>query len=250
MKQIDINCDMGEGMSNEQDIIPLISSISIACGGHTGNVNTMRETIQLAKKFSVSIGAHPSYPDTINFGRVKMQMDESSLRKSIIEQIQTLVKIANEENYPIKHVKPHGALYNEAAKDYKLAELIGECILAINPTLSLWGLPQSALEKAAATLNIHFVAEGFADRTYQADGSLTPRTASNALITNEAECLQQVGQLITENTITATNGQVIDCKVQTICIHGDGPNALTFARAINHYLHKQALLLKSPHESA
>ena len=250
MKQIDINCDMGEGMGNEEAIIPFISSISIACGGHAGNTNTMRATIQLAKKFSVSIGAHPSYPDAINFGRVKMQMDESSLRQSIIKQIQTLDKIASEENYPIKHVKPHGALYNEAAKDYKLAELIGECILAINPSLSLWGPPQSAVEKAAARLNIHFVAEGFADRTYQADGSLTPRTASNALITNEAECLQQVLQLITKNTITATNGKVIDHKVQTICIHGDGSHAHLFAQGINHCLHKQAIRLKSPHESA
>ena len=119
MKQIDLNCDAGEGIDIEKAIIPLVSSISIACGGHTGNDESMRKTIQLAKKVGVAIGAHPSYPDRENFGRVKMNIDEETLKKSIKTQIETLHSIAIQENYPLTHVKPHGALYNEASKQYK-----------------------------------------------------------------------------------------------------------------------------------
>ena len=250
MKQIDLNCDAGEGMENENAIIPLVSSISIACGGHTGSEESMRKTVQLAKKVGVAIGAHPSYPDRENFGRVTMNIDETTLKKSIKTQIEILDSIAIQEHYPLTHVKPHGALYNEAAKNSKLATIIAKALIEINPTFSLWGPPKSALEEAAARHKILFVAEGFADRTYQPDGSLTPRSQMNALIDNPTECVKQVLQLVKEKKVTTTNGGSIACAVETICIHGDGPHALVFAEHIHAALKESAILIKPTHASS
>ena len=249
MKQIDLNCDAGEGIDIEKAIIPLVSSISIACGGHTGNDESMRKTIQLAKKVGVAIGAHTSYPDRENFGRVKMNIDEETLKKSIKTQIETLHSIAIQENYPLTHVKPHGALYNEASKNNFLAELIARTLTEINPTFSLWGPPKSALAEASAKFGIRFIAEGFADRTYQPDGSLTPRSQINALISNTAECINQVIRLVNEKKVTTVNGASIEWPVQTICIHGDGPHALLFAEHIHAALKESGILINPTYAS-
>jgi len=244
MKQIDLNCDAGEGMENENAIIPLVSSISIACGGHTGSEESMRKTVQLAKKVGVAIGAHPSYPDRENFGRVTMDIDEATLKKSIKTQIEMLHSIAIQEYHPLTHVKPHGALYNEGAKNSKLAAIIVKALIEINPNLSLWGPPKSALEDAAARHKIRFITEGFADRTYQPDGSLTPRSQMNALINNPTECVKQVLQLVKEKKVTVTDGSSMVCDVETICIHGDGPHALVFAQHIHAAFKEAAILIK------
>jgi UPF0271 protein len=209
----------------------------------------MRKTIQLAKKVGVAIGAHPSYPDHENFGRVTMDIDEATLKNSIKTQIETLRSIANQEQYPLTHIKPHGALYNDAAKNSKLATIISKALIEINPSISLWGPPNSALEEAAARHKILFVAEGFADRTYQPDGSLTPRSQMNALINNPTECVKQVLQLVNEKKVTATNGSSIDWPVQSICIHGDGPHALLFAEHIHAALKESAILIKPTYDS-
>ena len=249
MQQIDLNCDAGEGMDSENAIIPFVSSISIACGGHTGDEESMRKTVQLAKKAGVAIGAHPSYPDRENFGRVTMNIDEATLKNSIKTQIETLHSIANQEQYPLTHIKPHGALYNDAAKNNKLADIIANTLIEINAAFLLWGPPKSALAEASARRGIRFVAEGFADRTYQPDGSLTPRSQMNALISNPSECIKQVLQLVKEKKVTATNGSSIDWPVQTICIHGDGPHALLFAEHIHAALKESGILIKPTYAS-
>lgn len=245
--EIDLNCDMGEGIGNDALIIPYVSSISIACGGHAGNRETIRQTIQLAKKANVSIGAHPSYPDRENFGRTKMDIAYSSLHESLISQLKIIQEIATEQNYPLVHLKPHGALYNQAAIDLELAQQIVSISKEMNPKWSIWGLPNSALEKMCVAQGVHFIPEGFADRSYQPDGSLTPRTYPHALIETTENCIEQVIQMIKQKKVTALSGEEIDCNVATICLHGDGVHALTFAKALREEFKTQHIHCKSPH---
>jgi UPF0271 protein len=245
--EIDLNCDMGEGIGNDALIIPYVSSISIACGGHAGNRETIRQTIQLAKKANVSIGAHPSYPDRENFGRTKMDIAYSSLHESLISQLKIIQEIATEQNYPLVHLKPHGALYNQAAIDLELAQQIVSISKEMNPRWSIWGLPNSALEKMCVAQGVHFIPEGFADRSYQPDGSLTPRTYPHALIETTENCIEQVIQMIKQKKVTALSGEEIDCNVATICLHGDGVHALTFAKALREEFKTQHIHCKSPH---
>jgi len=245
--EIDLNCDMGEGMGNDALIIPYVSSISIACGGHTGNQDSIQQAIQLAKKTNVSIGAHPSYPDRENFGRNKILIDYGSLKESLINQLALIQKIAFEEDYPLSHLKPHGALYNQAAVDNELANLIVSISKSMNPHWSVWGLPNSALEKSCKAQSVCFIPEGFADRSYQEDGSLTPRTDARALVETEAACIKQVLQLITQKKVTALSGKQIDCNVATICLHGDGAQALSFAKVLREEFKKNQISCQSPY---
>jgi UPF0271 protein len=245
--EIDLNCDMGEGIGNDALIISHVSSISIACGGHAGNQETIRQAIQLAKKANVSIGAHPSYPDRENFGRTKMDIAYSSLHESLNSQLKIIQEIATEQNYPLVHLKPHGALYNQAAIDPELAQLIVSISKEMNPRWSIWGLPNSALEKICAAQEVQFVREGFADRSYQSDGSLTPRTLPQALLETKEACVKQVMQMIKDRKVTALSGEEIDCNVTTICLHGDGVHALTFAKALREEFKIQNIHCKSPH---
>lgn len=227
---IDLNCDMGEGMGNEQAIMPYISSISVACGGHTGDIDSMQKTIGLALQHNVATGAHPSYPDRVHFGRKKMNIESAALRESIYTQIEQLITIATREGASITHVKPHGALYNEAAIDSTLATLLVAIIKEMDTPLSLWGPPQSALYSAAKEGGIPFIAEGFADRTYQANGRLTPRSLAGALLTDCTASAQQVLSLVKEKKVKTLDGQLIPFVVQTICLHGDGIQAVELAK--------------------
>jgi UPF0271 protein len=245
--EIDLNCDMGEGMPNDAVIIPYVSSISIACGGHAGNKDSIRETIQLAKRANVSIGAHPSYPDRENFGRKKIDITYSSLEESLISQLSIIRAIASEENYPLVHLKPHGALYNQAAIDPVLAQLIVTISKNMDPRWSIWGLPNSALATCCAAQSVQFIPEGFADRSYQPDGSLTPRSHPHALVETKEDCIEQVIQMIKQKTVVAVNGEQIDCSVATICLHGDGAHAVRFAKALTEEFKKQQITCKSPH---
>ncbi|MBM3414285.1 MAG: 5-oxoprolinase subunit PxpA [Bacteroidetes bacterium] len=245
--EIDLNCDMGEGIGNDALIIPYVSSISIACGGHAGNKDSIRQAIRLAKQAAVCIGAHPSYPDRENFGRNKIVIDYASLKESLINQLTLIQKIAFEENYPLVHLKPHGALYNQAAVDIELADLIVSISKSMDPQWSVWGLPNSALAKSCTAQSVCFIPEGFADRSYQADGSLTPRTDSQALLETEEACVKQVLQLVTQKKVTTLNGEEIDCNVATICLHGDGAHALSFAKALRGEFKKRQISCQPPY---
>jgi UPF0271 protein len=240
---IDLNCDMGEGMGNERDIIPYVSSISVACGGHAGNSVTMQQTLELAVQHQVATGAHPSYPDPTNFGRKKISIEPAALRASIQHQIKQLQTIAARVGASITHVKPHGALYNEASVDSALAWLLVEAIQEIDCALAVWGPPQSELSNAVKQGGLSFIAEGFADRSYQADGRLTPRSQQGALVTDSHACAQQVLRFIREKKVITLDGQLIPCDVQTICIHGDGAKAIQFAKNNWAVLKKEGIFI-------
>lgn len=229
---IDINCDMGEGMGNEAFIMPKISSANIACGGHSGNADTIKRTIELALQHNVAIGAHPSYNDKENFGRISQFISVLELAELIAEQYYQFEKVALQLGAQIHHVKLHGALYNDCAKDPLLSRTYIQTIQAIDPTLIVYGLSGSHTIQEALLAGQPFAREAFADRTYQNNGQLTPRHLDHAMIENEDALIMQVMQLITENKVTTLQGNNIDLIVDTICIHGDGPNAIAFANII------------------
>ncbi len=232
MVKIDINCDMGEGMNNDALIMPYISSANIACGKHAGNRETMRETVLLAKKHGVKVGAHPSFDDKENFGRTEMKIPLSDLYEIVIQQIEEIELICSFSGWKMHHVKPHGALYNMAAKNKRMATVIAMAVKTVRPDLILYGLSGSYLISEAQAYGLKTASEVFADRTYQDDGSLTPRTESNALIESEEQSIQQVLKVIEHGTVTSVSGTEIKLQADTICIHGDGVHALSFAKNI------------------
>ena len=233
---VDLNCDMGEGMANDAAIMPYITSANIACGFHAGNSDLIHYTIDLALKHKVHIGAHPSFRDKENFGRRELQMPLDKLYAIVIEQLIKIDLIAKQRGAIMHHVKPHGALYNMAAKDAKLAKTIAQAIKDFDESLILYGLSGSQLISEANTLGLKTASEVFADRTYQDDGSLTLRSQPHALIEDENKSIEQVLQIIHEGSVTTVSRNVIPIVAETICIHGDGKQAVKFAKAINKAL--------------
>ncbi|MEO5889993.1 MAG: 5-oxoprolinase subunit PxpA [Ferruginibacter sp.] len=236
MMQIDINCDIGEGVGNEALLMPFISSANIACGYHAGDENEMKKMVALCLQHGVAIGAHPSFPDRENFGRSVMNFTADRIRHFIKEQLNTLNQIIIAAGGKMHHVKPHGALYNMAAKDVLLAMTIAEAVRDFDDGLIYYGLSGSVMIHEAMASGLQVAHEVFADRSYQPDGSLTPRSMPGALLTVVEQVLFQVMQLITEKQVTATNGEKMLVRADSICIHGDGPNAVELAREINHGL--------------
>ncbi len=249
MLTIDLNADMGEGMDNDALLMPWISSANIACGGHAGDKDLMRRTVELASRHGVAAGAHPSYPDRKNFGRTDLlgtAITLKDIRPIVIEQVQSLMEVCRELSVRLKHVKPHGALYNRAARDPELAtELVG-AIRECNPSLIIYGLSGSIMAKAAFHAGMTFVHEVFADRTYQADGSLTPRSHANALIASKEQAASQVWQMLNERTVSTIGGTAIPINAESVCIHGDGPHAVEFAQNIYQALAARQVKIKSP----
>ena len=190
MTCIDLNCDMGEGFGSDVAIMPYISSTNIACGFHAGDESTMLATIRLALQYDVAIGAHPGFADRENFGRKEISLPESELFDLVTEQVFLLQQLAKREGAYLQHVKPHGALYNISAKNYAVAQIIAKAVKAVDPSLTLFGLSNSTSLKAAADEGLKTTAEVFADRTYQDDGSLTPRSYKQALIEDQAKALE------------------------------------------------------------
>jgi len=236
---IDINCDMGEGIVNDELLMPFINSANIACGYHAGDEATMQQVINLCLKYNVHIGAHPSFLDRENFGRTAMQLSSNEMYSIVTTQLGILNNIAKHCGAKLHHVKPHGALYNMAAKDSAIAKPIAQAVKDFNANLIYVGLSGSVMIDEAGKLGLQAVHEVFADRTYQNDGSLTPRTQSNALLTDKADVIKQVQQFVTENKATTVTGQQIFVKADTICIHGDGAHAVEFAQAIHQFLYEK-----------
>jgi UPF0271 protein len=246
MKQwVDLNCDLGEGCTTDEAIMPFISSANIACGFHAGDEATINKTLSLAKAFQVAVGAHPSYPDRENFGRKEMDLPVHEIMSLVIEQVRLVESLAAATGLTLHHVKPHGALYNKAAKDEATAIAIAEAVYSIDPSLILFGLANSESGKAAKKLGLPFYNEVFADRTYTDQGQLTPRTEANAMITNDEEAIQQVMQMLQEETVTSTNGKIISIQADTICIHGDGEHAVSFAKHINKMIKSSNIKISS-----
>jgi 5-oxoprolinase (ATP-hydrolysing) subunit A len=240
---IDLNCDIGEGMDTDEQIIPLISSANIACGFHAGNETIMKHTVELCLKNNATIGAHPSWPDKENFGRKEMQMSATELYDIITQQLYRLLKITNEQGATIHHVKPHGALYNQSAKDELTAATIAKAAKDFNPSLILFGLSGSLSITEAKKINLKTANEVFADRTYNDDGSLTSRLLPNAMITDEATAIAQALQMIKEKTVTSVSGKIIPVIADTICLHGDGLHAVQFATAISKSLKQSNIVV-------
>jgi len=259
---IDLNCDMGEGMATDAAIFPYISSANIACGGHAGDADTMRRTVELALQHGVAIGAHPSYPDRAGFGRVDIlgvSLRPEDLTGLLFEQMHRLQSVCREFGVRLRHVKPHGALYNRAAVDVAVSTLIVRAIADLDDSLLLYGLSGSALGSVAETMGMRFVSEVFADRTYRADGTLTPRTEAGALIVDGGLAVEQVLRMVREGVVLAGgtgvalaagagsgNSVPVPIRAETVCLHGDGAHAVEFARLIYAALTERGIRISAP----
>jgi len=236
MASIDINCDMGEGMSTDSLIMPYIASANIACGYHAGGEALIKQTIDLCLKHNVNIGAHPSFKDRENFGRKEMHLQPDEIYALIIQQLVKIDLVAKQRGTKLHHVKPHGALYNLSAKDKEIARTIATAIKDFDESLVLYGLSGSYSVAEAKAIGLKTANEVFADRTYQDDGSLTPRNKEDALIHDVDEAVQHVMKMVNEKKVTTVSGKQIPTEAETVCIHGDGKHAAFFARALHNKL--------------
>ncbi len=245
MCTVDLNCDMGEGIGRDEEIMPFITSANIACGYHAGDEDTMKRTIESAIKNAVSIGAHPGFKDKENFGRTEQHLLPGELYEVVSEQLFILKKLTNEMGAFLLHVKPHGAMYNMAAVNKEMSATIANAIRDFDKTLFVFGKSGSFTIAEAKVLGLKTANEVFADRTYQDDGSLTPRTQPGALIEDVETAIDQVLKMITEKKVNTLNGKEIFIDAETICIHGDGKHAVSFAQAINQSLKEKGIRIQS-----
>ena len=234
---MDINCDMGEiprllKDNVYSDLMDHVTSINLACGGHAGDLSMMRELIRIAKRKNVRIGAHPSYPDRENFGRLVLEMDSEELLRSICDQVRSLISVAEEESVSISHIKPHGALYDQAAKDAHLARVIGSAVDRVEPDLDIICLSGSSMVRILEDMGLKVVQEAFADRTYERDGGLRDRRSDRALITDPQKAADQARSIIEDKKIITFDGSEISVQAQTLCIHSDTPNAIAIAQEV------------------
>ncbi len=245
MYSIDLNCDMGEGCPHDTELMEFVSSVSIACGNHAGDAETMRSTVRNALKKGIAIGAHPSYLDRDNFGRTSMSLSFSEIFEIVTDQIRKLDRICGEEGTKLVHVKPHGALYNQSAKNNEIAAAIAQAVRSYRSDLILFGLSGSLSISEAEKIGLQTASEGFADRTYRANGTLTPRSEPNALITDPEAAAEQAVSIIVDGRVVATEGATIEISAETLCIHGDGEYALEFAEAINRKLTENGIKIEA-----
>ena len=240
---IDLNADLGEGEPNDEALLQLVSSANIACGFHAGDADSMRRSVQWAIQYGVAIGAHPSFPDRENFGRTAMQLPPETVYAQVIYQLGALAALARAEGGRMAHVKPHGMLYNQAARDPALADAIARAIKAVDPALRLIGLADSELTKAGEYHGLTVRHEVFADRNYRRDGSLVPRTEADALIEDEQQALARTLTMVQSGKVLTREGDWIPVRADTVCLHGDGAHALAFARQIRASLLQNGIVI-------
>lgn len=245
-QHIDLNCDVGEGAGRDAELMPLITSANIACGAHAGDPVTMRETLSLAALHGVAAGAHPGYPDRDGFGRQSLDMTPGEIYDTVAKQIEALRKIALEAGILIAHVKPHGALYNEAAADAHIARAVVRAVNDADSNLLLYGLAGSRLITEAEQVGLRVVAEAFADRAYEQDGTLTPRRSDRAMIDDPDEAAKRVLRIVTDHAVRTTAGTDLPLHAATVCIHGDGPRAVDIARAVRAALTGAGVRVAAP----
>jgi len=229
---MDINCDLGEGMGNDDKIMAYINSCNIACGGHAGDKNTMIKTLQLAKKYGVKAGAHPSFEDAKNFGRKELSVSKGVLKAQLIGQIDALNQLAKAQNMKLHHVKAHGALYNMAAKSSEIAQIIVEAVQFFEQKLYIYAPFDSELEKKAKMMGVPYMIEVFADRNYDDDFKLLSRKEPMALIETAEEVKSRVGKMMREGTLISLHGIKRSINFDTLCVHGDHPHALEIVREL------------------
>ena len=247
--EININCDLGESSklhSTENDplLLEIVNSANIACGYHAGDKPTMEKTIEISKKNNVSIGAHPSFNDPENFGRRRLNLPSSEIKKLIIDQINILTNIANNKGMKVTHVKPHGALNNMACEDYDLAKIISESIVEANKELIFLVPAGSEMEKAGKKIGIKVAAEIFADRNYEDDGNLVSRAKKNAMIADPEVAKKHVIKMVEKQALNCYSGKLIPCEIDSVCVHGDGKSAVNTAKEIKKGLIKSGIILR------
>lgn len=241
---IDINADVGEGLNNEAQLMPYLSSCNIACGGHAGDEKTIYEVVKLAKTNKVKIGAHPSFPDKENFGRQIMKISCADLYTSLKQQVRNLMKVLRAEHAMLHHIKPHGALYNLAAVDKKTAEVIIEVVKSIAMPIYLYVPYSSVIADLAQKENIKITYEAFADRNYNADLTLVSRSQVNAIITDPDEVVEHVKSMIFQQKVKTINGLEVEIKADTFCVHGDNPEALILLHNLTEKLKKSHVMIR------
>ncbi|MFJ7680309.1 5-oxoprolinase subunit PxpA [Peribacillus sp. NPDC097198] len=250
MHTVDLNCDLGESfgayrMGNDEEILNYVTSVNVACGFHAGDPSVMRKTVQLALEKDVKIGAHPGLQDLMGFGRRNINISPQEAYDIVVYQMGALNGFLQSEGGRMQHVKPHGALYNMAAQNKDLSLAIAEAVYKINPQLILFGLSGSELIRAGQSIGLRTASEVFADRTYQDDGSLTSRREKNALIESEDEAVAQVITMVKEGKVLSQQGTEVAIKADTICIHGDGTHALSFASHVKKSLELSEITVSS-----
>lgn len=248
MKRIDLNCDMGEmpdaiADGTQEAMMRFVSSANVACGGHAGDRETMASTIEQAVRWGVAVGAHPSYPDRENFGRVDLEMSPEALAETVAKQAGALAEMAASRGVRVTHVKPHGALYNRAAKDRVVAQVIADGVARWSRDVVLVGLAGSVMLDVFRKAGFRVAAEAFADRRYEADGSLRARRFDDSLIRNPVEAARQAVRIAERGTVIACDGSEVVVRAQTICVHGDTPGACEIAAAVNEALREAGFVL-------
>jgi UPF0271 protein len=249
LRAIDLNCDLGEASTPEQldveaRLMAYVTSVNIACGAHAGDAAVMRRTVQLARQHNLAIGAHPGLPDGDTRGRRERAISDAMVKELILSQVGELMAICQAEGVRLTQVKPHGALYNMAARNRKLADAIAAVLAQIDQRLILVGLSGSELLAAGKAQGLAIAAEGFADRAYQADGQLVPRDQNGALIHDESTVVSRAHSLIHDGTITAIDGTSLRLRIDTLCLHGDTPGALRLAHALRNMFDNGRIFVK------
>lgn len=251
VRQIDLNCDMGESfgvyrIGADEEVMPLITSASIACGFHGGDPQVMRRTVRLAREHGVAVGAHPGYRDLAGFGRRPVQCSPDEVYADVLYQIGALYAFCRAEGVALRHVKPHGALYNTAAVDPATAEAIARAVADFDPSLALYAPPGSALERAGRAAGLRVVREAFADRGYAADGTLLPRSHPGAVLHDPERAAAQARQIACAGTVTASTEEAVALPAETLCVHGDHPNVVSVLRRIREELAAAGVTVAAP----
>lgn len=251
MRTVDLNCDCGESfgawrMGADAELLAHVTSANIACGFHAGDPMTMAATILEARRQGVAIGAHPGLPDLVGFGRREMKVSPDEVYAMVLYQVAALAGMAAAVGAALAHVKPHGALYNMAAADRRTADMIARALLDFDPDLVLVGLAGSELLRAGEAAGLRVASEVFADRNYLPDGSLVPRSRPDAMVTDEALAIARAVRMATDGRVTAVDGTEIEVRADTICIHGDGPHAVPFARGLRAALESAGVQVAAP----
>ena len=250
MYRVDLNSDLGESFGRytlgmDDKIIPLITSANVACGYHASDPVVMNKTIEMAKAAGIRVGAHPGFPDLMGFGRRNMNVSPAEAKAYVLYQLGALDAFCKAHGVKMQHVKPHGALYNMAAKDYKLSTAICEAIREYDDNLIVMALSGGELVRAAKDMGLRVALEVFADRAYEEDGTLVARTKEGAMITDEEEAIRRVIRMVKEQKVTAITGKDIDIKADSICVHGDGAKALAFVERIKKTMEEEGIQICS-----
>ena len=244
--QVDLNSDLGEGAGFDKELLELVTSANISCGFHVGDPASILRSIRDAKEQNVSVGAHPSFPDRENFGRSELEIQPAEVFAQVAYQLGAFGTLATAATVRMNHVKPHGALYNMATRDEKLADAIVQAMLVVDPYLILYAPGNSALERAGQAAELRVVREVFADRNYLADGSLVPRDRADALLNDPEEAAKRVVRMLREGKVQSVEGHDVDVHPETICVHGDTPGAVEFVRNLRVELELQGVTIRAP----